>query len=91
MDRGENLFAQNWVEQWKNNVVREGSSYHWGVDSPTLDAAAHYGCDIWSWSLSTDGMWRARQDRLFPHWWDLERIEEDNARTRDKSPVGLMR
>lgn len=91
MDRGENLFAQNWVEQWKDNVERAGSLYHWGVGSPTLDAAAHYGCDIWSWDWGVDARWRIRQDRLFPHWWDLEGNEEDNARTRNMSPVGLMR
>lgn len=67
MDRGENLFAQNWVEQWKRNVRERGMYYRWGRNEPSLENARIFGVDLWSW-FSNDGVWRRRMDRLNPSW-----------------------
>ena len=67
MDRGEILFAQNWVEQWKRNVRERGLHYRWDTDVPSLLNARIYGVDLFSWSENYT-TWARRMNCLNPRW-----------------------
>jgi hypothetical protein len=90
MDRGENLFAQNWVEQWKRNVRERGVYYRWGRNEPSLENARIFGVDLWSW-FSNDSMWRRRMDRLNPGWAYCLGAEEELLRTAGDSVPQMLR
>lgn len=72
MDRGENLFAQNWVEQWKRNVRECGNTYYRVISEPTLDVARNFYCDVFSWGSSgvrePYSVWEERMFDGYPNW-----------------------
>lgn len=72
MDRGENLFAQNWVEQWKRNVRECGITYHRGISEPTLDVARNFYCDVFYWGSSgvrePCSVWEEHMYEVYPNW-----------------------
>lgn len=88
MDRGENLFAQNWVEQWKQNVRESGPSYLHGTGEPSLENARIHGVDLWSW-IHDDSMWRRRMRCLNPSW--IYCNEEQLRRTAGESVPQMIR
>lgn len=88
MDRGENLFAQNWVEQWKRNVREHGRMYMYGVDEPSLENARIYGVNIWGW-VSNNELWNYRMNCLNPSWADSD--EEELRRTAGESVPQMIR
>jgi hypothetical protein len=67
MDRGEILFAQNWVEDWKRNVRERGLLYIRSTNEPSLEYARVFGVDLFSWQNSSD-MWSFRMECLNPRW-----------------------
>lgn len=88
MDRGEILFAQNWVEQWKRNVRERGRTYIYGADEPSLENARIHGVDLWSW-VSGNDMWLSRMNCLAPGWMHFS--EEDLLRTAGESVPQMIR
>ena len=88
MDRGENLFAQNWVEQWKRNVRERGARYRWWRNEPSLENARVYGVDLWSW-YGEDRIWYRRMNCLNPSWSGAS--EEELRRTAGESVPQMIR
>lgn len=88
MDRGENLFAQNWVEQWKRNVRENGPRYWYSVNEPSLENARIYGVDLWSWQTNCC-VWLSRMNCLNPSWGDSS--EETLRRTAGESVPQMIR
>lgn len=88
MDRGENLFAQNWVEQWKRNVRENGTLYRWGRNEPSLENARIFGVDLWSWRRNFP-TWDYRMRRLNPRW--MYSSEETLRRTAGESVPQMIR
>lgn len=88
MDRGENIFAQNWVEQWKRNVRECGGRYCRGISEPSLENARIYGVDLFSWRENYYS-WCRRMDRLNPRWRGA--TEESLRRTAGDSAPQMIR
>lgn len=81
MDRGEKLYAQNWVEQWKTNVRELGGAFQGGRDEPTVNRARHFWCQMFTWASTMQGhdVWRDRMYGEWPSWASSHRLADDLA------------
>ena len=85
MDRGENLFDQNWVEKWKRRVRENCLSYRFRTNEPSLENARIYGVYLFGWRADDVDIWGRRMDLLNPLWAE-QSIEELRSTAGDSVP-----